>query len=93
MRADAGGASTCAVDPAGQAAVRDYWNRRLAAPAASVPLWRAVAVTARPPLLWAGVHGRRAWVRRRRRRLGLCQRFGCDLRATTGRCARSVERE
>jgi hypothetical protein len=51
-----------------------------------VPHWFPVAATAVPPLLWLGVYGRRAWVHRRRTRLGLCRRCGYDLRASAGRC-------
>ena len=47
-----------------------------------------LAATALPPLLWVGVHGRRAWVRRRRGRLGLCRRCGYDLTGNvSGRCS------
>src|SRR5436309_1373752 len=63
-----------------------------------LPLWSALGVphrpvviaTALPPLLWLvwlGVTGRKAWVRRRRRRLGLCLRCGYDLRGSpSGAC-------
>lgn len=57
-------------------------------PTASLPAWEAagvphvwaVAGTALPPLLWLAARGRRAWGRRRRRRLGLCLACGYDLR-------------
>ena len=48
--------------------------------------WQVMATTAFLPLLWLAVHGRRARVRRRRKRRGLCRRCGYDLRASAGRC-------
>ena len=52
-----------------------------------VPHWWPITATALPPLLWSGVRVRRAWVRRRRRRMGLCLSCGYDLRGSEGRCS------
>jgi hypothetical protein len=77
-----------AIDPAQLPAVRDQWHLRLDVSVTSVRHWHVVAAAAVPPLLWLAVHGRRAWVSRRRRRLGLCRRCGYDLRGSeSGRCS------
>jgi hypothetical protein len=55
----------------------------------AAPVWGAAALAATPMALWLG--GRtagRAFVRRRRRRRGLCLRCGYDLRGNeSGRCS------
>ncbi len=47
-----------------------------------LPYWFIALVMAAAPL---GV-GRKAWTRRRRRKLGLCLACGYDIRASSGRC-------
>ena len=48
------------------------------------PCWTIAAAAAPLPLSWMG--SRRRWVRAARRRGGLCEWCGYDVRATTGRC-------
>ena len=50
-----------------------------------------MAATALPPILWALRRVRRAAVRRRRARLGLCMKCGYDLRGSPGRCSECGE--
>lgn len=75
-------------DPAQLSEVRDRWHRQLDVPVVSVRYRWVVAVTALPSLLWLSVRARRAWVRRRRGRRGLCRRCGYDLRGSpSARCS------
>jgi hypothetical protein len=88
---------TASIDPARLAAVRNDWHRRLDAPVGSVAHWQVVAATAVLPAGWASLRGRRAWVRRRRKAMGLCLRCGYDLRGnvsgTCPECGSSVGRK
>lgn len=62
-----------------------YWRLHHA------PFWPIVGLTVLPPLLWSVVRVRRAIVRRRRRRMGLCLGCGYDLRESEGRCSECGE--
>jgi hypothetical protein len=75
------------VDPAQLPGIRDYWHELMDVPLRSLPLWAPLLVAASPALIWAGVRARRAGVRRRRLRRGLCLTCGYDLRFGTGRCS------
>jgi hypothetical protein len=74
------------VDPAQLPAIRDHWHRRLDVSVMSCPWPVLVSATALPPLAWAALAARPVILRRRRIRLGLCQRCGYDLRESRGRC-------
>jgi hypothetical protein len=81
---------TASVEPGQLAAARDLWHRQLDVPVGSTPHWSLVAAAALPPLAWVGMALRRARLRRRRERQGLCRRCGYDLPATSPDCAASV---
>ncbi len=81
------GAPAVTLDLSRLPTVRDHWHRRLAVPVASAPHWLVSGVTGLAPLAWAAARLRRARVRHRRRRLGLCERCGYDLRESAGRCS------
>jgi hypothetical protein len=81
-----GAACLARADPSQIPALREQWHRRLDVPIASAPHWSILVATALPPLLWAARRARRAWVRARRIRAGLCMNCGFDLCATPQRC-------
>lgn len=58
----------------------------------AIPYWATLTFFALPPLLWLAPRSRRLFVRRRRRRLGLCLRCGYDLTSnTSGTCSECGE--
>jgi hypothetical protein len=60
--------------------------------AGQIPNWLPPFLFALPPLLWLAFPGRRLYVRRRRRRLGLCLRCGYDLTGNaSGKCSECGE--
>jgi hypothetical protein len=88
---------SASVEPGQLAAARDLWHRQLDVPVGSAPHWSVVAATALPPLAWFGMVLRRARLRRRRQRRGLCRRCGYDLTGNMSgqcsECGQPVERE
>lgn len=82
-------------DPSQVPALRNSWFDRLAVPVRSVRYGVLMTAAATPALPWLALRARRLYLRRRRRRLGLCLRCGYDLRGNTSgvcsECGRSIE--